>query len=446
MNRVVVPQDTETRIHVAHASGGYALRYAYSRSAESRREGNPGQDYLVYAQGSTSLTFALCDGVGQSFYGELAASLLGNHLLAWMSTLPLTSIRTAELHERLTRELARAMHKAREKIDAHPVPDDLPDMVRQVLEEKRAFGSESTFVCGRLVLPRANREGSELLLCYAGDSRIRAWTKSSDQLVLLESQAITNARWSTHRGVVGGDVAAVALELEKDGPTALAGLACYSDGIPMLDDFAAMPANEFFDQLLRDQQSLPTSDDITFLEFAVGSTPPHWLAKPLGIPDDVRISSGAGGLSLNWAAVPGATGYEVAQEGEPTRRWAVDAPRWDISEGVGPSLVVRIRAKSSVNSSGWSAPIAVVCPSADREAVPVRAVSSPGKTEPSTRKPRRSRVWIALAWGALGLVVTGAAAIAVLAVLEIGPFGVQTDEPKVGTEVPVKVEGSEYLP
>src|ERR1051326_1043566 len=60
------------------------LRYVYDLSRDSRESNQPGQDYLVFRYGAGRLAFAVCDGVGASFLGQLAAQFLAEHLVDWL--------------------------------------------------------------------------------------------------------------------------------------------------------------------------------------------------------------------------------------------------------------------------------------------------------------------------------------------------------------------------
>ena len=66
------------------------LRYAYDLARDSRDSDEPGQDFLAFRYGGGRLAFAVCDGVGGSFLGHLAAQFLGEHLVAflWDSAAP----------------------------------------------------------------------------------------------------------------------------------------------------------------------------------------------------------------------------------------------------------------------------------------------------------------------------------------------------------------------
>src|SRR5207249_4736565 len=100
-----------------------------------------------------SFVFEVCDGVGQSFYGDLASRLLGELLSDWLSSLVVSSTPSvSELRAALAMFLGEATVKATAAVDAMPLPSDTPPILEEVLNDKRKSGSESTFVCGRIDL------------------------------------------------------------------------------------------------------------------------------------------------------------------------------------------------------------------------------------------------------------------------------------------------------
>src|SRR5262245_60073141 len=87
MSIVTINQDTDTpaRCEITPAA---QLTYLYDRSRDSKKNNAPGQDFIAFccdeSRGSR-LVFAVCDGVSQSFYGDLAARFLGEQLVHWLS-------------------------------------------------------------------------------------------------------------------------------------------------------------------------------------------------------------------------------------------------------------------------------------------------------------------------------------------------------------------------
>ena len=80
---IVVPQDRETPAHTVGA-GPVTWTWAYARAQEAIEHGELGQDYLTFSFDDQGCCLVLCDGVSQSFYGELAAQILGDALLEWL--------------------------------------------------------------------------------------------------------------------------------------------------------------------------------------------------------------------------------------------------------------------------------------------------------------------------------------------------------------------------
>ena len=62
----------------------FSYRFAFDRSADSIKANEPGQDYIAIIAADDRIAFVLCDGVSQSFYGDLAARILGDQLVTWL--------------------------------------------------------------------------------------------------------------------------------------------------------------------------------------------------------------------------------------------------------------------------------------------------------------------------------------------------------------------------
>lgn len=197
----------------------YRLRYAYVRAPDARDADEPGQDYLQIVADGRHIAFALCDGVSQSFFGDIAARLLGNALANWFCT-------PAGVEGWLESRLSQLTRPAAERVSAVTLPTGLSPLVTSVLEHKRALGSESMFVAGSVDFDR-----NTLTLGWMGDSRLRVWDAVGRELTqdLGNAQLDGSERWSTSRGSVGRPHLAC---------TALSNVlrvAAYSDGLAHLD-------------------------------------------------------------------------------------------------------------------------------------------------------------------------------------------------------------------
>lgn len=250
------------------AHSRYTWRTAYARAAESRLSGEPGQDYLTVASRADQFLFALCDGVSQSFYGEIAARLLGDSLLTWLEKLPAADHSGAPTPS-LTALLQSLIIPATAVIHAHPIPSVAPELLREVLEEKRNLGSQATFACGRIDLPGPGLPDGRCLLAWLGDSRIRIWAPSPGREVevtpLLGDTFHTSERWSSLQGPIGEPHLYIT-PLQQEGRWHLSRLKAYTDGLSLLDEITSPLSASELQQLIDTAGGEPTSDDIALLE------------------------------------------------------------------------------------------------------------------------------------------------------------------------------------
>jgi hypothetical protein len=290
-----------------------AVNYLYRPSYESVSEGVEGQDYLVLGTGPHAIVFALCDGVSQSFFGQLAARFLGDALLTWLAALePLADEKT--LAARLTAFLADQTGPARRQVDAYSLPDDLPPLVRSAWEDQRAYGSETMFVCGRLQFP-PDRPG-RCLLCWLGDTEAQVFDRDGTPLDLGASWS-SDERWSTHHGVRGAETVHTWLgSLDR-----IDQVIVYTDGLHALKDrlrpLLADPADlqHHIDRIYH----TPEGDDISLLAIS-----PRRLVAPHLLEIDNPWLLGS--YILRWQAVPGAEAYLVEESSHP--RFDRDLVSW----------------------------------------------------------------------------------------------------------------------
>jgi len=104
--RIELPQQSETGLQQVRQSS-WTYLYGYSRSAESVASGDPGQDYLSFADSDSSFNFALCDGISMSYFGDIAAKFLGDRLIEWLSQLDDGRNGVSELEQSLERYLRK---------------------------------------------------------------------------------------------------------------------------------------------------------------------------------------------------------------------------------------------------------------------------------------------------------------------------------------------------
>ncbi|MEI6776385.1 MAG: protein phosphatase 2C domain-containing protein [Chloroflexales bacterium] len=244
---------------------GYWCRYAYARSTDSRATNDVGQDRLVLRIDDQQISLVLCDGVSQSFVGDLAARMLADALLDWLSTTVESS--SATVIESLTDRLTVLVAEAQSAIDGFMLPDDIPPMLRDVLEQKRALGSESTFIAVLIDVTMGR-----MVLAWMGDSRLRLWGIDAERTREFGESFHTAERWSSRRGAVGSPHVAV-LTLAD-----VTRLLIYSDGLSQLDHQGDnVLSNEELNVLIEDVGNAPTSDDVSLVEI--------WLQQAEPQPD-----------------------------------------------------------------------------------------------------------------------------------------------------------------
>lgn len=276
-HRVQLAQNHETTLRIERR-GAFIYRYTYARSADTRIAGDVGQDYLVFRHNEHTFVFALCDGVSQSFYGDLAARFIGEALMDWLWNRLPANVEVHSLRDLLTAHLSVLTAPATALVQAQPLPQDAPPMLREVLEQKRALGSESTFVCGRIDRPSRPFPEGRIALAWMGDSRLRLWGASGERTAELGDTFHTAERWSSRHGPVGGEPHLFLAPLEQDGRRVVLGVMAYSDGLAALDQFPQSPKNSVVRDLVRAGEAATTSDDIAFLEVWLQPTP-AWGGK-----------------------------------------------------------------------------------------------------------------------------------------------------------------------
>jgi hypothetical protein len=288
-------QDTETPLAVVSTAFG-ALRYLYARSGDSVESDTVGQDYVAFRYNGARVVFVVCDGVGQSFMGDLAARLLGDSLVEWLWEVHRPS--EAVTFSAQVREALNALtDEGKRQVRAFELPSHLPPLIVQALENQRAYGSESMFVAGRVELgdPRP-----WIALAWLGDSPVAA-IDINGQLVDLGPPGHTSERWNALTGAKGqihawvGDAANVARVMG------------YSDGLGL-----AHP---------------PTDDDLARLEALWRTTPPSDDASLFDVrlaPQPERaaeiVAAGPPGAAAPMPE-PVVSGEGPAPEGVPIEGW-----------------------------------------------------------------------------------------------------------------------------
>ena len=282
-NILALPQESDTYPQIFNKDN-FSFRCAYLRSNESRSYGDPGQDFIAVKTMPDVFMFALCDGVSQSFLGNIGARYLGLGLMQWLEACEDT-FEKGRLQASLSTYLVNYSGKVSEEIANYALSPEMPDMVRTVLEKKRDMGSESTFVCGRIDFPNRAFNQGRALFAWMGDSRLRFWCRDRERSDELGTEFITKQRWSSRKGPVGGDPHVFADIIEEEsGKMTIDRLLSYSDGIASMDKTDQPITNNALKRLIINNMTIPENDDISYLELWLDGVPSYLNTQD----DDVK--------------------------------------------------------------------------------------------------------------------------------------------------------------
>jgi len=117
------------------------MAMGYLRDADLERANEPGQDSVVAMADDDYAVGVLADGVSQSFFGHLAASCVTQVVLKYLWQ----QRRLAPSAMDLSAALDIARTDCRIKVLEHPLPQGLPNVLVEQLEEKRKIGSQACF-------------------------------------------------------------------------------------------------------------------------------------------------------------------------------------------------------------------------------------------------------------------------------------------------------------
>ncbi|RJX39126.1 hypothetical protein D3P09_16675 [Paenibacillus pinisoli] len=262
MARIRLPQGSETET-ASVESGIGRYQYSYSRSAEARENGEAGQDYLTIIEEKEYLAFALCDGISMSYYGDIAASFLGESLLDWLISEDSALMDASRLRESLHGYLIGQAQEADKKLQRHQIPSHIKGILREVLLAKKEMGSSTIYCCGKIEWPSSNNADGRLLLAWQGDTRIRIWENGVEQQGLLGDSFHTSERWSTKSGPVGGSphIHVGSLPCSRSGSGAVL---AYSDGLKGLDASSRITKDKITD-IIAHEAADPSSDDMSII-------------------------------------------------------------------------------------------------------------------------------------------------------------------------------------
>lgn len=262
-------QDAEIPIQQAQVDSIH-VRYAYARSHESQHSNQPGQDYLEFRLGGSSankpkFVFAVCDGVGSSFMGHIAAKRVGECLCdelwgKWSKFIPASS----NFSKNLSTRLGNLTDVVNQEVYDYQIAGDLPPLMRTALEKQKRYGTETMFVCGRLI-------GGSLALAWLGDVRLQLLTEQLTPVSGFEYTPDTNRRWSSREGIRGGNLQTFI----ADDPEVLLSvkhILAFSDGLASFEQRLSSMIPDDINCAIQQLAETPLSDDISFIHFTLHNT------------------------------------------------------------------------------------------------------------------------------------------------------------------------------
>lgn len=360
----------------------FSYRFAFDRSADSIKANEPGQDYIAIIAADDRIAFVLCDGVSQSFYGNLAARILGDQLVSWLWETSTNDIQNQSLWtDSLSQFLNQLTEFATQQVSHFAFPPEMSSMLQTVLEKKRALGSETTFTSGLIDLTN-----EFCYLSWMGDSRLRIWDKNGEKThELLEEEAFqTSERWSTRRGMVGKLHNALI-------PMAnIIRLTTYSDGLARLDHHLINrpSSDQTLTKIIEESKLLAGSDDVSFLEISFNPHPETKISLPKA-PSKVEVSNieNHQRLLISWPPVIKAHQYEVSIESP--RGWQIistDKPYLERNYKALPwqAQNIRVRAWVGEEVSEWSRPVRLQLEPVAISPRPQEVPTLPGMPMPTT--------------------------------------------------------------
>lgn len=266
-------QQYETPLSI-YRRGGFIVRYAYSRSADAQEVKIPGEDYFVFKVESQRIAFALADGVGSSFMGNIGAQIVAETAREWLWTAAETSsgtrINPSLINEGLTKCLNDKLHIANALLISIKLEGDYNQGVYQAFQKKRdQSGTQANLLCGMIELPsQENHSRGRVWLAGLGDAHLRCWSKdqeiTANDLTGIYSPGMG---WSSKSGVIG-EIHSYCTDLDQ-----LDKILLYSDGLNPAHDFLkpGIP-DKAINELIEKIQTTPDSDDISFLEITVDTS------------------------------------------------------------------------------------------------------------------------------------------------------------------------------
>lgn len=244
------------------------MRLLSFRCYEAQKDQLPCQDYalLAFDKDACSLVFCVCDGVGESYRGNFAASFLAQRMISWLRGLPdLTMCK--ELSKELEESLQLWAKRGQNELQLAEMPVDVPIFLRNMLREHRDMhGSETVFFAGRIdfghMLFSQNQKICRAIFCWMGNVSAHLFLALNKSLMLGDVEGVMNDRnrWSTRSGR-RGKLSLLTLAFD-----AIERLIIHTDGLDTMSSELANLDDVALQTRSRELLHLPKNDDMTVLD------------------------------------------------------------------------------------------------------------------------------------------------------------------------------------
>lgn len=188
----------------------------FKKCLESHLHNQLSQDALSLIWGETQVVAVIADGVSQAFYGNLAAY----EVSTWLSWYLWENRKRQPSALEVTRFLDSLQEEVDTLVQNKQIPEDLPAIVREVLEKRREYGSETVFAACVLDLIKASAD-----IYVLGNVRVDWRCNDNVPITLVFSD---KERWSSKHGCKGiKEVrswnldSVISLSLQSDGLSAV---------------------------------------------------------------------------------------------------------------------------------------------------------------------------------------------------------------------------------
>jgi hypothetical protein len=290
------------RYHNETKQGGVLINLGYRRWVEFDATNGTGQDAAVIRFDDDHVVGLVADGVSQSFYGDIAAREVTDHLLEMLWNRRQQPLSSDDLATFL-RKLETPVHAL---VEQQALSGELNELVRDALEATREQGSQTVFAAFVLDLWRRSA-----IIYQAGDVSAVIHTEGAAPTVTQGR----SGRWSS--------AGHSKLNLETIHFSSVSAIVLHSDGLPSqwgVQETDIAPSDEYF----REQAGKRAiDDDVSFVSVVM---PASSTSRPAPNRQGSVESPRA---EMKWQAPVPATGAPIDRAKSPVTR--TDGDRGDPS-------------------------------------------------------------------------------------------------------------------